>query len=143
VVLFNVDRFNAVNLLATRVASHFGPVLWVGGFPERPDPDPAFTRRVVGMLNAVAEQRDSDLLAANMRNPGGPPRANRAFGFAGMPDRFAFLDHEDLGTQGQVRFGNTIRGIYRYKLVAGRRVVYYTVEVTPEGKVARFVAEEG
>lgn len=142
VVLFNVDRFNAVNLLATRLVSLFGPPLWTGGFAERPDPDPGLSRRVLEMLRAVAERRDTEMLAPNLRNPGAPPRTNATFGFAGTPDRFAFLDREDLGSAGQVRFGNTIRAIHRYKLVAGERTLYYSVEFTPEGKVARFVMEE-
>ena len=142
VVLFNIDRFNAVNSLATRVASYFGTPLWTGAFPERPDPEPALTARFVEMLAAVAEHRDSDLLAPNLRNPGKPPRTNPACGFAGKVDRFAFLDREDLGAAGVTRFGNQIRYIYRYKLVAGQRGIYYTLELTPEGKVARFVSEE-
>jgi hypothetical protein len=143
VVLFNIDRWNAVNLLATRIASQYGPPLWTGAFAERPDPDPALARRLLAMLAAVAERRDTEMLASNLRNPGGPSRANPAFGFATVPDRFAFLDREDLGTAGQVRFGNTIRSVYRYKLVAGDRTIYYTFELTPDGTVARFVPEEG
>ena len=143
VVLFNIDRFNAVNSLATRVASFFGTPLWTGAFPEQPDPDPAFSNRLVAMLAAVGESRDSDLLAPNLRNPGAAPRTNPVFGFKGAVERFAFLDREDLGPQGQRRFGNQIRWVYRYKLVGAGRVIYYTIEMTPELKVARFVSEEG
>jgi len=142
VVLFNMDRFNAVNSLATRIASYYGTPLWTGTFAERPDPESAFTAKLVAMLAAVAERRDSDLLAPNLRNPGNPPRTNPAFGFSGKLDRFAFLDREDLGAAGVTRFGNQIRYIYRYKLVAGQRVIYYTIELTTEGNVARFVSEE-
>jgi CubicO group peptidase (beta-lactamase class C family) len=142
VVLFNMDRFNAVNSLATRIASYYGTPLWTGAFPERPDPEPVLTAKLVAMLAAVAERRDTDVLAPNLRNPGNPPRTNPAFGFSGKVDRFAFLDREDLGAAGVNRFGNQIRYVYRYKLVAGQRVIYYTIEVTTDGKVARFVSEE-
>src|SRR4029077_20099606 len=94
VVLFNIDRFNAVNSLATRIASYYGTPLWTGAFAERPDPDPATGSRLLAMLAAVAERHDSDMLAANLRNPGHAPRTTPAFGFSGKVDRFAFLDRE-------------------------------------------------
>ena len=142
VVLMNIDRYNAVNQLATRVASAYGTPLWTGAFAERADPDPALSRELVAMLAAVAEGRDSDLLAPNLRRAPGPPRTNPASGFKGSIDHFAFLDREDLGAGGQARFGNTIRFVHRYRLVAGVRTIYYTIELTPGRKVARLVAEE-
>jgi len=143
VVLFNVDHFNAVNSLATRVASLFGPPLWAGAFAEKPDPDPALTKRIIEMLRAVAARRDSDLLAANLRVSGQPPRTNPVYGLSATADRVAFLDREDLGASGVRRFGNSIRWIYRYRFTVGKRALYYTLELTPEGLVARFVREEG
>jgi CubicO group peptidase (beta-lactamase class C family) len=142
VVLMNIDRSNAVNLLATRIASFYGTPLWTGAFAERTDPEPDVSRSVLSMLAAVADGRDSDLLAPNLRNPPGPPRTNRDFGFKGSVDRFALLDREDLGEAGQVRFGNLIRIVRRYKLVSGPSVIYFTVEFTPSGRVARFIREE-
>ena len=142
VVLFNVDRSNAVNQLATRLASAYGPPLWAGAFAERADPEPAFTSRVVAMLRAVAERRDSDLLAPNLRDASGAPRTNPSFGFVGTPERVAFLDREDFGVAGLRRFGNLIRYVYRYKFVAGTRVTFFTLDVTPEGQVARWVRDE-
>ena len=143
VVLFNVDRFNAVNNLATRVVSEFGPPLWTGAFAERPDPDPALAERLVGMLRAVGNRSDSDLLAGNLRVPGQASRARVEFGLPQAPDRVALLDREDLGASGVVRFGNTIRWVLRYRIIIGTRTAYYTFEVTPAGLVARFVREDG
>jgi CubicO group peptidase (beta-lactamase class C family) len=141
-VLMNIDRFNAVNVLATRIADFFVPGLSPVGMAERADPDPAQSRRFLDLLAAVAAHTDSDLLAPNLRNPGGAPRTTRSFGFSGTPDRFAFLEREELPPN-TVRFGNSIRAIYRYKLVTGARTIYYLFEMTPEGKVARFLPEEG
>jgi hypothetical protein len=62
--------------------------------------------------------------------------------FAGAVDRFGFLEREDLGPEGVERFGAVIRWVYRYKLVSGRRTIYYTFELSPDGKVARFRPEE-
>ena len=140
-VLFNIDRFNAVNTLATRVAGVVVPGLSISSLPERADPDPAFSRRLLQLLKAVAERRDNDLLASNLRVPGSAPRTNVAFGFAGTPDKFAFLEREDMGAEGTSRFGNVIRWIYRYRLVNGGRNIDYTFEVNVDGKVARFLAE--
>ena len=73
-VLMNVDRFNAVNTLATRVAGAVVPGLSTASLAERPDPDPALSRRFLSLLQAVAESRDHDFLATNLRVPGGAPR---------------------------------------------------------------------
>jgi CubicO group peptidase (beta-lactamase class C family) len=140
-VLFNIDRFNAVNTLATRVAGVVVPGLSISSLTEHTDPDPAFSRRLLQLLKAVAERRDDDLLASHFRVPGGAPRTNAAFGFAGTPDRFAFLEREDMGAEGTPRFGNVIRWIYRYRLVTSGRSIDYTFEVNTDGKVSRFLAE--
>ena len=141
-ILMNIDRFNAVNVLAQRVAGMYIPALSAANLAERADPDSATGRRLLELLNAVGQDRDSEMLAPNLRNPGGPVRTTRSFGFVGTPDRFAFLEREDLGSAGVMRFGNLIRAIYRYKLVAGSRIVHYTFEMTPQERIARFLAEE-
>jgi CubicO group peptidase (beta-lactamase class C family) len=141
-VLMNIDRFNAVNVLATRVADFFVPGLSPIGLPDLPDPNPTLGRSFLALLAAVADNVDSDLLAPNLRNPGGSPRTNRSFGFKGTPDKFAFLEREDV-PPGTEHFGNVIKSIYRYRLVTGWQTIYYTFELTPEGKVARFLPEEG
>jgi CubicO group peptidase (beta-lactamase class C family) len=136
VVLMNVDRWNAVNVLATRVASFYVPGLSLGSLPERPDPDPELSSKLLAMLDDVAAGRGSEMLAPNLRSP------RRESGFAGKAGRFAFLEREDLDPGGEERFGARIRWIYRYKLLAPPREIGYTFEVTPDGKVARFFPEE-
>ncbi len=141
VALMNIDRWNAVNVLATRVASFYGPPMAAGALPERPDPDSALARRLTDMLAAIAARRDTDLLVDALRNPPGSPRVGAGFGLAGPVARVAFLDREDLGAAGEERFGNAIRWICRYRFSAGERVIDYTFELTPAGKVARFYPE--
>ncbi|HEU5217246.1 MAG TPA: serine hydrolase domain-containing protein [Gemmatimonadales bacterium] len=135
VVLMNIDRGGLVNQLATAIADLVLPGLSIRTLRERPEPDPAMARRLKGLLADVAEKRGNDLLADG--------RGYAPFGFSGPIDRFAFLDREDLGISGVERFGAVVRWIYRYKLVSGARVLYYTFELTPEGKVVRFRPEEG
>jgi CubicO group peptidase (beta-lactamase class C family) len=142
VVLMNIDRGPLVNQLAIAVADLVHPGLSLHTLPERPDPDTVMSRRLLRLLADVASERDNELLADNVRRPGGAPRLPASFGFAGPVDRFAFLDREDRGPAGAERFGVVERWIYRYKLVAGRRVIWYTFELTPDGKVARFRPEE-
>jgi CubicO group peptidase (beta-lactamase class C family) len=142
VVLMNIDRGALVNQLATGIAGLVVPGLSIQTLPERPDPDRSMGRRLLALLADVAENRDSELLAPSLRNPPGPPRTTPSFGFSGKVDRFAFLEREDHGPQGVERFGLVVRWTYRYKLVSGSRVIYYTFELTPEAKVARFSPEE-
>ena len=142
VVLFNIDRWNAVNVLATNVASFYVPGLAMRSLAERPDPDPALSQRLLGMLAAVADNRDSEMLAPNLRNPGGPVRTTAARGFKASSARIAFLEVEDNGSKGIERFGSKVRWVYRYKVEGDGRTVYYTIELTPDGRVTRFVPEQ-
>lgn len=142
-ILFNIDRWNAVNVLAINVASFFVPGLAMRSLAERPDPDPALSQRLLAMLGDVADKRDSEMLAPNLRNPGGPVRTNAALGFKAPSARITLLEVEDHGSDGIEHFGSRVRWIYRYRVDGGGRTVYYTIELTPDGKVTRFVPEEG
>jgi CubicO group peptidase (beta-lactamase class C family) len=141
VALMNIDRWNAVNVLATRVADFYVPGLAAAGLPDRPDPDAALSRRFLEMLAAIAQGRDSDLLADRLRTPGKASRLPATFGYGGDVQRFAFLEREDLGPSGQERFGNIVRWLYRYRLVSRSATICYTFEVTPDGKVTSLVPE--
>lgn len=143
VVLLNIDRWNAVNVLATNVASFYVPGLAMRSLAARADPDPALSRRLLAMLADVADGRDSEMLAPKLRNPGGPARTTAALGFKAPSARITLLDVEDHGRDGVAHFGATVRWVYRYRIEGGGRVVYYTIELTPEGKVTRFVPEQG
>ena len=94
------------------------------------------------MLAAVADNRDSEMLAPNLRNPGGAVRTTAARGFKASSARIAFLEVEDNGSKGIERFGSKVRWVYRYKVEGDGRTVYYTIELTPDGKVTRFVPEQ-
>ncbi len=142
VVLMNIDRGALVNQLATGIAGLAIPGLTIQTLPEHRDPDPEMTRRFLTLLADVANKRDNDFLAAELRNPPGPPRTSSSEGFGGVVDRFGFLDREDLGPGGVQRFGLLVRWIFRYKLVSGAQVRYYTFELTADGKVARLRAED-
>jgi len=143
VVLFNIDRWNAVNVLATNIASFYVPGLAMRSLLARRDPDPALSQRLLAMLADVADNRDSELLAPNLRNPGGPVRTTAARGFKAPSSRITLLEMEDHGTNGVEHFGVNVRWVYRYRVEGGGRTVYYTIELTPDGKVTRFVPEEG
>ncbi len=142
-VLFNIDRWNAVNVLATSIASFYVPGLSMRSLRVRRDPDPALSGRLLRLLGDVADSKDSDVLAPNLRNPGGPVKTKAARGFKAADARIAFLEVEDHGAAGVERFGTHVRWVYRYKVTGGNRIVYYTIELTPEGKVTRFVPEDG
>lgn len=141
-VLFNIDRWNAVNVLATNVASFYVPGVAMRSLPLRPDPDPVLSARLLAMLAAVADDKDSEMLAPHLRNPGGPVKTTAARGFKAAGARMSFLEVEDHGREGMEHFGARVRWVYRYKVTGEGRTVYYTIELTPEGKVTRFVPEE-
>jgi CubicO group peptidase (beta-lactamase class C family) len=141
-VLMNIDRWNAVNVLATKVANAFVPGLSTGELAARTDLEPDLTANLLGLLRAIADGRDSALLAPSLRTPSGRPRVPPGFGFGGTADRFELLDREDFGASGVLRFGQTIRWIYRYKLRSGTRTVCYTFELTPGRLVARLIPED-
>jgi D-alanyl-D-alanine carboxypeptidase len=142
VVLMNIDRFDTVNNLATNVASFYVPGLAIRSLRERPDPDPALSKRLLAMLADVADNRDSEMLAPNLRNPGGPVKTNPARGFKASNARMALLEVEDHGSNGVEHFGLKVRWVYRYKVTGDGRTAYYTIELTPDGKVTRFLQEQ-
>ncbi|MEP7344933.1 MAG: serine hydrolase domain-containing protein [Gemmatimonadaceae bacterium] len=143
VVLLNIDRWNAVNVLAVNVASFYVSGLAMRSLAERPDPDPGLSQRLLTMLGDVADKRDSEMLAPNLRNPGGAVRTNATLGFKAPSARISLLEIEDHGSAGIEHFGTRVRWVYRYRVEGGGRIVYYTIELTPEGKVTRFVPEQG
>ncbi len=142
VVLMNIDRWNVVNVLATRIADCYVPGLDAGGLPEKPDPEPLLSGRFAAMLAAIAAGRDTDMLTQDLRNPGKAPRVAASFGYSGDIQRFAFLEREDLGDPGEERFGILTSRVYRYKLVSKTGTIYYTFELTPAGKVCRIIPEK-
>ncbi len=141
IVLMNVDRWNAVNVLANRIANCYVPGLDASALPERPDPEPRLSGNFVAMLAAIAAGRDTDMLAPGLRNPGKAPRVAASFGYGGDIERFAFLEREDLGDRGDERFGTIVSKVYRYKLVSKTGTIYFTFEMTPAGKVCRIIPE--
>jgi hypothetical protein len=142
VVMFNIDRWNAVNVLATNVASFYVPGVAMRSLKVIADPNPALSQRLLAMLADVADNKDSEMLAPNLRNPGGPVKTNPARGFKAPSAQISLLEVEDYGATGIEHFGWRIRWIYRYKVEGGGRVAYYTIELSPEGKVTRFVPED-
>ncbi len=142
VVLMNIDRWNVVNVLATRVANFYVPGLDVSSIKESPDPAPALSRRFVDLLAAIAEGRDSDLLVDRLRNPGKASRLPAMLGYSGDVARFAFLEREDLGSTGQEKWGTIVRWLYRYKLVSKTGSIFFTFQVTPDGKVCAVTPEK-
>ncbi len=142
IVLMNIDRWNAVNVLATRIANCYVPGLDASALPEKPDPDPSLSGRFVAMLAAIAADQDTDMLAPHLRNPGKAPRVAASFGYSGDIHRFAFLEREDLGDRGEERFGTLVSKVYRYKLVSKTGTIYYTFEMTPAGKVSGIIPEK-
>lgn len=74
-------------------------------------PDPALWRRLLGMLADVADNRDSEMLAPNLRNPGGAVRTNAARGFKAPSARITLLEVEDHRRQGDAfRAGAGVAG---------------------------------
>jgi hypothetical protein len=100
------------------------------------------SRRFVDLLAAVAEGRDSELLVDRLRNPGKASRLPASLGYRGDLARFALLERVDLGERGEEKFGNIVRWLYRYRLVSKAGTIYYTFQVTPDGKVASLVPEK-
>ena len=141
IVLCNIDRGNAVNQLATRVASFYVPGLTISALPEQPDPAPKMSEALLNMLRDLAAGREPDLLLPEWR--GRVPQTTRAKIAAQLSSlrRFAFLDQEKP-EQGASLSGTSVAQILRYKLMSGERAIYYTFELTGDGKVARMVFEE-
>lgn len=141
IVLCNIDQGNAVNTIATRVASFYGPKLTISALPEQPDPAPETSKRLLQMLSTLAQGQESDLLTKEWARF--VPPATRAKMAVQLRDlkRWAFLETETL-KQKLDRLGTTVTQIGRYKLLSGQRTIFYTFELAADGRVARFSFEE-
>ena len=113
-VLLNLDRGPAVNQLATGIAGRVVPGFSIQSLPERAERADSMRGRLFAQLKDAPHK----------------------------VDRFALLDREDQGPKGVERFGVLVRWVYRYKLVSGARIIYYTFELGPDGKLARVASEE-
>jgi len=141
IVLCNIDRGNAVNALATRVASFYGPKMTISALPEQPDPAPETSKQLLQMLSDISQDKESDLLSKEWARFIPPPtKAKIAVQLRDL-NRFAFLETETL-RQKFDRLGIAVTQIKRYKLQSGQRTIYYTFEVAEDGRVARLFFEE-
>jgi CubicO group peptidase (beta-lactamase class C family) len=141
IVLCNIDRGNAVNVLATRVASFYGPKLTISALSEQPDPAPEISKRILQMLSDLAQGKESEFLTREWgRLISQPTRAKIAEQLRDLK-RLAFLETETL-KQKIDRLGVAVTQIKRYKLLSGRRAIYYTFELAEDGRVARLFFEE-
>ncbi len=141
IVLCNIDRGDAVNRIATRVASFYVPGLTISALPEQSDPDPKTSEGLLNMLRDLAEGREPDLLLPEWRSRiPQTTRAKIAAQLSGL-QRFALLDRENP-VKGADRSMTSVVRILRYKLASGERAIYYTFELTADGKVARLFFEE-
>lgn len=141
IVLCNIDRGNAVNIIATHVASFYGAKMTISALPERPDPAPETSRRLLQMLSDLAQGKESELLSKEWARL--IPQATRVKIAEQLRDlkRLAFLEAETLD-KSLNRLGVVVKQINRYKLLSGQRTIYYTFELAEDGRVARLFFEE-
>jgi CubicO group peptidase (beta-lactamase class C family) len=125
-VLCNIDRGDAVNKVATRVASFFVPGLDVRSLREQTDPDPKTTQALLAMLRDLADGKETTLASPRYKMSD-ESRARVAAQLVGLR-RFAFLDRE--------------AAVLRYKLVGDKQTFYYAIQMTADGKVAELDFEE-
>ena len=128
-------------MLATRVASFYGPKLTISALPEQPDPAPGTSQQLLQVLTALAQNKEPELLSKEWSRM--IPQTTRSKIAEQLKDfkRLVFLETETLN-QKLDRLGVTVTQIKRYKLLSGQRTIYYTFEVAEDGRVARLFFEE-
>lgn len=141
IVLCNIDQGNAVNVLATRVASFYGPKLTISALAEQADPAPETSQRLLQLLTELAQVKKPELLSPEWERL--VPQATRRKIAEQLKDlkRLVFLETETLNPTFD-RLGLTVKQINRYKLLSGQRTIYYTFELAEGDRVARFFFEE-
>ena len=138
IVLCNIDRGDAVNRVATRVASMYVLGLDIRSLPERPDPDPTISRALLAMLHDLANGTTTTLPLPAYHMPEST-RSEVATQLASLK-RFAFLDREEQSKAADAA-EHSVAQILRYKLMGEKQANYYTFEMTADGKVAALYFE--
>lgn len=141
-LLCNIDRWNAVNVAAQHVAGLFVSGVSISSLAERPDPNPARGQALQQMLRDLAAGKEAALLVPGLRSRISAERRTAIAAHLRDQQQFAFLECEDLGETGAMRFANLIHSICRYRITTKLGAVNYTFEFAPGGQVARFVPEE-
>lgn len=142
ILLCNVDDGAlGVDAMARRIAGFYIPGAHIGGIKEQPDPDPQTTERLRQLLRDLAEGRDSDVLAENLRRGVPQSRKEQIARHLREISSFVFIDSEKYGKY-HFMLDPKMDRIIRYRMVTGGRAVYYSFHLNSDGKVARFNSEE-
>ncbi len=142
VVLFNIDRWNAVNTVAEHLAGMFVPGASISSLAPRTEDDSARIARFTGFLSDIASGKDPEILAPGLRGRISPERRRSIGKLLKSKQWVVCLDVEDYGPRGREQLGDVIRWTERYRIDTADGAVYYTLNFDPDGKVVRFVPEE-
>jgi CubicO group peptidase (beta-lactamase class C family) len=141
-VLFNIDRWNAVNTVAEHIAGMFVPGASISSLPPRVQDDSARIARFVNFLSDLATGRDPEMLSPDLRGQVSSKRRKSIGEHLKAKQKVTCVDVEDFGPNGQEQLGSLIRWTERYRIDTTNGAVYYTLNLTPDGRVTRFVPEE-
>jgi CubicO group peptidase (beta-lactamase class C family) len=132
------DGAFGVDALAHRIADFYVPGVWLNSLTPRPDNDPKATETIVALLRDLAEGRDLSGLAPNLR-ASGISDARRKTVASHMKEQTAFVFvGEERRTVDHWILAPGVARIRRYRMTAGAKTVYYTLQLTGEGQVAQF-----
>lgn len=134
------DGAFGVDAMAKRIAGFYVPDVYIGNLKGKSDPNPQASERIKRMLEDLAAGRESDAVAANLR--GNIPQSLKEQIARHLREMrsFLFLDEEKSGKHHFV-LNPDVERIARYKMEMGDRTVFYTFNITKDGKVARFYSE--
>ena|ERR1051326_6937830 len=141
-VLFNIDRWNAVNTLAEHIAGMFVPGASISSLPARNEDDSKRTARFIALLTDIAAGKDPESLTPDLRGHIQASARKNAAEHLKAKRAVTCVDVEDFGPSGKQQFGTVIRWTERYRIETTGGAVYYTLNLTADGLVARFVPEE-
>jgi D-alanyl-D-alanine carboxypeptidase len=138
VALANLDDGAfGVDTMVQWVANSYVPGVWLPGLKPQPDPDPGVTRALVDALKSIAGGGNPDLLTPAVRAALSPALRAATASRLQAQTAFEFIGEERCG-QSHFVLDPDVDRFRRYRMVTGGRTVYYTFNLTRDGKVVAF-----
>jgi D-alanyl-D-alanine carboxypeptidase len=142
-VIILTNRYNAkAYKLAKVIANLYVPGLTPRGLRIKRDPEPNVTKGFIDILSKLAREGEADREVSHVKLYLSPDDISSIKEDIASFKALKFLEREDIAEDRLYSNHQTVRRIYRYKLISSKEPRYYTFHLDKDKKVVAIMAEE-